>query len=54
LIRGVYRGGLTGDDWMANVSHSGAIKGWRRGATAVSIADSGDGRKATSPVRGTE
>jgi hypothetical protein len=54
LIRGEYRGGLTGDDRMANVSHGGAVKGWRRGATVVNIADSGDGRKATSPARGTE
>jgi hypothetical protein len=30
------------------------FKGWRRGTTAVSIADSGDSRKATSPVQGTE
>jgi hypothetical protein len=36
------------------VSQGGAVKGWRRGATAMSIADSGDGRKATSPARGTE
>jgi hypothetical protein len=36
------------------VSHGGAVKGWRRGTTTVSIADSGDGRKATSPARGTE
>jgi hypothetical protein len=54
LIRGKYRGGLTSDDRMANVSHGGAVKGWRRGATTVSITDSGDGRKATSPARGTE
>jgi hypothetical protein len=54
LIRGEYRGGLTGDDRMANVSHGGAVKGWRHGATVVNIADSGDGRKATSPARGTE
>jgi hypothetical protein len=54
LIRGVYRGRLTGDDRMANVSHGGAVKGWRRGATAVSIMDSGDGRKAMSLARGTE
>jgi hypothetical protein len=27
LIRGEYRGGLTGNDRMANVSHGGAIKG---------------------------
>jgi hypothetical protein len=51
---GEYCGGLTGDDRMANVSHGGAVKGWRRGATAVNSADSGDGRKATSPARGTE
>jgi hypothetical protein len=54
LIRGEYRGELTGDDRMANVNHGGAVKGWRCGATAVNIADSGDGRKATSPARGTE
>jgi hypothetical protein len=39
---------------MTNASHGGTVKGWRRGATVVSIADSGDGRKATSPARGTE
>jgi hypothetical protein len=39
---------------MANMSHGGAVKGWRRGATAVNIVDSGDGRKATSPAWGTE
>jgi hypothetical protein len=54
LIRGEYRGRLTGDDRMANVSHGGAVKGWRCGATAVNIVDSGDVRKATSPARGTE
>jgi hypothetical protein len=54
LIRGKYRGGLTGDDRMANVSHDGTVKGWRRGATAMSITDSGDGRKATSPAQGTK
>jgi hypothetical protein len=54
LIRGEYRGELTGDDRMANVSHGGAVIGWRRGATAVNIADSGDDRKDTSPARGTE
>jgi hypothetical protein len=36
------------------VSHGGAVKGWRRGTTTVSITDSGDGRKATSQARGTE
>ena len=51
LIHGKYRGGLTSDDRMANVSHGGAVKGWRRGATAVNIVDSGDGRKATSPAQ---
>jgi hypothetical protein len=54
LIRGEYRGELTGDDRMTNVSHGGAVKGWRRGATALSITDSGDGRKATSSARRTE
>jgi hypothetical protein len=31
LIRGVYRGGLTGDDRMANVSHGGTVRleAWR-------------------------
>jgi hypothetical protein len=38
LVRGEYRGRLTGDDRMANMSHGGAVKGWRRGATAVNIA----------------
>jgi hypothetical protein len=51
LIRGVYRGRLTDDDRMTNVSHDSAVKGWRRGATMVSVADSGDGRKATSPAQ---
>jgi hypothetical protein len=32
LIRGEYRGGLTGDDRMANVSHGGAVKSWICGA----------------------
>ena len=36
------------------MSHGGTVKDWRRGATTVSITDSGDGRKATSPARGTE
>jgi hypothetical protein len=54
LIRGEYRGGLTDDDRMANVSHGGAVKGWRRGATVVNIADSGDNRKTTLPAQGTE
>jgi hypothetical protein len=51
LIRGVYHGGLTSDDRMANVSHGGTVKGWRHGATVVSVADSGDGRKATLPAQ---
>jgi hypothetical protein len=54
LIRGEYRGGLTGDDRMANVSHGGTVKGWRRGVTTLNIADSGNSRMATSSARGTE
>ena len=54
MIRGEYRGGLTCDDRMAHVSHGGAVKGWRRGTITMNIADSADGRKATSPVQGTK
>jgi hypothetical protein len=33
------------------LSHNDVIKGMRRGAVAVNDADSGDGRKATSPAQ---
>jgi hypothetical protein len=49
-----YRGKHPCDHRMTNASHGGAVKGWRRGATTVSIEDSGDGCKATSPAQGTE
>jgi hypothetical protein len=33
------------------LSHNDVVKGMRRGAVAVNDADSGDGRKATSPAQ---
>jgi hypothetical protein len=53
-IGGLLAGKHPCDHRMTNASYDGAVKGWRHGATTVSIADSGDGRKATSLARGTE
>ena len=37
--------------WVTITTHGDVVNGWRRGTIAVKGANSGDGRKATSPVQ---